>query len=88
MLQEFGKVIKTQSQAVHLHKSSLHELLATYHPSTNFDKYASYKFINYYQPMHYIAIKITQITFLYVIIRAHTCFDLPGSSSGSSECPY
>ena len=47
-----------------------------------------YAFINYYQPMHYIAIKITQITFFYVIICAPTCFDPPGSSSGSSECPY
>ena len=46
------------------------------------------EFINYYQPMHYIAIKITQISFFYVIIRAPTCFDPPGSSSGSSECPY
>ena len=45
-------------------------------------------FINYYQQMHYIAIKITQITVFYVIIRAPTCFDPPGSSSGSSECPY
>ena len=44
--------------------------------------------INYYQQMHYIAIKITQITVFYVIIRAPTCFDPPGSSSGSSECPY
>ena len=45
-------------------------------------------FINYYQQMHYIAIKITQITVFYVIIRAPTCFDPPGSSSGSSEDPY
>jgi len=45
-------------------------------------------FINYYQQMHYIAIKITQITVFYVIIRAPTCFHPPGSSSGSSECPY
>jgi len=45
-------------------------------------------FINYYQQMHYIAIKITQITVFYVIIRAATCFDPSGSSSGSSECPY
>ena len=44
--------------------------------------------INYYQQMHYIAIKITQITVFYVIIRAPTCFDPSGSSSGSSECPY
>ena len=48
----------------------------------------SEQFINYYQQMHYIAIKITQITVFYVIIRAPTCFDPPGSSSGSSECPY
>ena len=47
-----------------------------------------YEFINYYQQMHYIAIKITQITVFYVIIRAPTCFDPPGSSSGSSECLY
>ena len=40
-----------------------------------------YEFINYYQQMHYIAIKITQITVFYVIIRAPTCFDPPGSSS-------
>ena len=46
-----------------------------------------YGFINYYQQMHYIAIKITQITVFYVIIRATTCFDPPGSSSGSSEGP-
>ena len=45
-------------------------------------------FINYYQQMHYIAIKITQITVFYVIIRAPTCFDPPGSFSGSSESPY
>ena len=47
-----------------------------------------YEFINYYQQMHYIAIKITQITVFYVIIRAPICFDPPGSSSGSSEGPY
>ena len=47
-----------------------------------------YEFINYYQQMHYIAIKITQITVFYVIIRAPTCFDPPGSTSGSSEGPY
>ena len=47
-----------------------------------------YEFINYYQQMHYIAIKITQITVFYVIIRAPTCSDPPGSSSGSSEVPY
>ena len=44
--------------------------------------------INYYQQMHYTAIKITQITVFYVIIRAPTCFDPPRSSSGSSEGPY
>jgi len=32
-----------------------------------------YEFINYYQQMHYVAIKITQITVFYVIIRAPTC---------------
>jgi len=47
-----------------------------------------YEFINYYQQMHYIAIKIIQKTVFYVIIRAPTCFDPPGSSSGSSEGPY
>ena len=47
-----------------------------------------YEFINYYQQMHYIVIKIIQTTVFYVIIRAPTCFDPPGSSSGSSEGPY
>ena len=49
---------------------------------------SQHSFINYYQQMHYIAIKITQITVFYVTIRAPTCFDPPGSSSGSSEGPY
>jgi len=38
--------------------------------------------------MHYIAIKIAQITVFYMTIFAPTCFDPPGSSSGSSEGPY
>ena len=38
--------------------------------------------------MHYIAIKITQITVFYTTIFAPTCFDPLGSSSGSSEGPY
>ena len=33
--------------------------------------------------MHYIAIKITQITFFYVIIRAPTCFDLQDHPQGA-----
>ena len=33
--------------------------------------------------MHYIAIKITQITVFYMTIFAPTCFDPLGSSSGS-----
>ena len=35
--------------------------------------------------MHYIAIKITQITVFYMTIFAPTCFDPLGSSSGSSR---
>ena len=38
--------------------------------------------------MHYIAIKITQITVFYMTIFAPTCFGPLGSSSGSSEGPY
>jgi hypothetical protein len=52
-----------------------------------FNKY-DLDFINYYQQMHYIEIKITQITVFYMTIFAATCFDPLGSSSGSSEGPY
>ena len=38
--------------------------------------------------MHYIAIKITQITVFYMTIFAPTRFDPLGSSSESSEGPY
>jgi len=48
-------------------------------------KQIKYVFINYYQQMHYIAIKITHITVFYVIIRAPICFDPSGSSSGSKH---
>ena len=38
--------------------------------------------------MHYIVIKITQITVFYMTMFAPTRLDPPGSSSGSSEGLY